>query len=124
MTTTYYVVPANRWFNDMAQTAGIYGSRALAEKYAKTLSENGTDYSVYEVKMVAGSCPMPWERTMHIRGDRRIIAGKHYLGGFSAHDDGLGEDASPYGYGKTPEEAIAVLLELFDHEQPALEEAR
>lgn len=120
MTTHYYVVPSDRWFTDTAKAAGVYGSKKLADKYAAGLKDDtGTDYSVYEVKLVTGSCPMSWERTMHVVGDRRIITGKHYLGGYSAHDDGMGEDTSPYGYGETPEAAIAKLLETLNEQNLA-----
>lgn len=115
MTTTYYVVPAGRAF-DTAGWAG-FPSLARAEQFRDDLcgdSLHQDDFGIFELRLVAGSAKLPFARTMHIRGDRRIITGKHYLGGYSAHDDGLGEDASPYGYGKTPEEAIAELLEALD----------
>lgn len=111
--TTYYVVPAGAFFDSNWPD---FPSRRVAEDEIKDRAENGDhrDYGIFEVRLVSGSAKLPFARTMHIRGDRRIITGKYYLGGYSAHDDGLGEDASPYGYGKTPEEAIAELLEALD----------
>ena len=118
MTTTYYVVPATRSF-ERIWSFPDFPSRRLAERHIAEQREDGddTDYGIFVLQLVAGSARLPFGRTMHIRGDRRIITGKHYLGGYSAHDDGLGEDGSPYGYGKTPEAAIEELLEALDHEQ-------
>lgn len=125
MMTIYNVVPADRFF-EYVDAPASFPSRRSAERHIEGLKATGddADYGIFEVRLIGGSAKMTYGRTMHIRGDRRIITGKHYLGGYSAHDDGLGEDASPYGYGKTPEEAIAELLGALDHEQPALEEAR
>lgn len=125
MTTTYYVVPAGRHFDISFPD---FPNRIMAERHiaqrVDELGDDGRDYGIYEVRLVSGSGWMPYQRTMHIRGDRRIITGKHYLGGYSAHDDGLGEDTSPYGYGKTPEAAIEELLEALDLDQnPAAQAA-
>jgi hypothetical protein len=118
MTTMFYAVPALRHFNE---GFADFPSRAMAERWVEQRKELGddTEFGIFELRLVAGSARMEYGRTMHIRGDRRIITGKHYLGGYSAHDDGLGEDGSPYGYGKTPEEAIAELLEALDPAQAA-----
>lgn len=119
MMTIYNVVPADRFFSTAADQCASFPTIRQAELHVAGLKAAGDegDYGIFEVRLIGGSAKMTYGRTMHVRGDRRIITGKHYLGGYSAHDDGLGEDASPYGYGKTPEEAIAELLEAFDHEQ-------
>ena len=111
--TTYYVVPTIRHFSE---GFADFPSRAMAERWVEQRKEQGddTDFGIFELRLIAGSSRLEYGRTLHVVGDRRIITGKHYLGGYSAHDDGLGEDASPYGYGKTPEEAIAELLEALD----------
>lgn len=117
MMTIYNVVPADRFFD--ADQFASFPNRKQAEHYVEGRKAAGddADYGIFEVRLIGGSAKMEYGRTMHIRGNRRIITGKHYLGGFSAHDDGLGEDASPYGYGKTPEAAIEELLESLDDEQ-------
>ena len=114
MTTTYYVVPANRFFEaDVAWES--FPSLPMALRHIKEACDtDACDYGIFELRPVAGSARLPFDRMLHVVGNRRIITGKHYLGGYSAHDDGLGEDGSPYGYGKTPEEAIAELLEALD----------
>lgn len=114
MMSIYNVAPADRFFNQDHIVS--FPSRQQAEHYVEGLKAAGDegDYGIFEVRLISGSAKMTYARTMHIRGNRRIITGKHYLGGYSAHDDGLGEDASPYGYGKTPEAAIEELLAILD----------
>lgn len=120
MRTHYYVVPSDRWFTDTAKDAGVYGSKKLADKYAASLKDDtGLDHSVYEVKLVSGTMKMSWGATLHVVGDRRIITSKHFLGGYQAHDDGMGEDGSPVGRGETPEAAIADLLETLNEQNLA-----
>lgn len=117
MMTIYNVVPAYTFF-DAAAPLASFPSRAMAERQIALRAEEGdeTEYGIFETRLISGSAKMTYGRTMHVVGDRRIITGKHYLGGYSAHDDGMGEDGSPYGHGATPEAAIADLLAALEHE--------
>lgn len=113
--TTYYVVPASAFFDSNWPD---FPRRDLAEREIAERAEGGDhhDYGIFEVRLVSGSAKMTHGRTMHVVGDRRIITSKHFLGGYQAHDDGMGEDGSPYGHGATPEAAIADLLAALEHE--------
>ena len=115
MMTIYNVVPAYTFF-DAAAPLASFPSRAMAERQIALRAEEGdeTEYGIFETRLISGSAKMTYGRTMHVVGDRRIITGKHYLGGYSAHDDGMGEDGSPYGHGATPEAAIADLVAALD----------
>lgn len=119
MMTIYNVVPANRFYG----IDGIVSFPTIrqAELHVAGLKASGdeSDYGIFEVRLIGGSAKMTFGRTMHVVGERRVITGKHYLGGYSAHDDGLGEDTSPYGHGDTPEAAIADLMEALNEQNLA-----
>lgn len=112
--TIYNVVPADRFFN--VDLINSFPTFRMAEEYVAGLKAAGDDrdYGIFEIRLIGGSAKMTFGRKMHVVGDRRVITGKHHLGGYSAHDDGLGEDGSPYGHGDTPEAAIADLLETIE----------
>lgn len=107
MTTTYYVVPADRHFETLYPG---FPNRTLAEREIAAYAAEGddADYGIYEVKLVAGVGKTDWPgTTMHVRDGRKFIVTKAWAGkGYDAYCDDLGADDSPYGHGATPAEAI------------------
>ena len=112
MTTTYYVVPADRFFGDSFEA---FGNRKMAEDEIKERAENGdeTEYGIYEVKLVAGAGKSSWGRKVHIRDGRKIAVYRDPGNEWVAYDDNYGEEASSlYGHGRTEEGAIEECLDL------------
>jgi hypothetical protein len=93
--------------HDLSLDGGYYAESAI-----KSLHQiaNALGYNLVKLKQVEEDMTRPdWIKTSHIcppipfRGHD-----------WCAYDDRLGEDASPYGWGETEDEAIADLLEQME----------
>ena len=118
MTTTYYVVPADRHFEPLYPG---FPNRTLAEREIAAYAAEGddADHGIYEVKLVAGVGKTDWPgETMHVRDGRNFIVSKAWTGrSYDAYCDNLGADDSPRGDGKTPAEAIEDCIDGIERQE-------